>query len=73
MHIKNIEILSSRLDEENGEIIAKISLHIEVEDQSRTSYIIEQNISTPPVTTWETLTAQDKEKQIKQSLKGRTY
>jgi len=73
MRIKKVDVFESSLDEENGEIIAKVVLLIEVEDDSRTSYVLELPISTPPINTWEVLDLKEKERQIKNSLRNRTY
>jgi len=73
MKIKRAEVLESALDEENGEIIVKSNLLIEVEDESKTSYITEIPIISHPVLTWDILDVKEKERQIKKSLKGRSY
>lgn len=73
MRIKNASVFESKLDEENGEIVAKVVVLLEVEDESRTSYVTEIPLTSPPVNTWETLDVKEKNRQIVNSLKGRTY
>jgi hypothetical protein len=73
MKIKRAEIVESNLDEVDGEIIVKSTLILEVEDESRTIYLTEIDIPSPPILTWEVLDAKEKERQIKQSLKGRSF
>ncbi len=73
MKIKRAEVVESLLNEENGEVFAKVVLLLEVEDDSRTSYVTEIDISSPPLLTWDILDAKEKERLTKNSLKGRTY
>lgn len=73
MKIKRAEIVESKLDEVDGEIFVKSTLLLEVEDESRTIYLTEIDVSSPPVLTWEVLDTKEKERQIKQSLKGRSF
>jgi 16S rRNA C1402 (ribose-2'-O) methylase RsmI len=73
MNIKFVEITNSHLDEVNGEIIAQISLKLVVEDTSRTSYVLDHTIQTPPISSWDSLDTNEKEHQIIQSLKNRIY
>ena len=73
MRIKNINMLEAKLDEEYGEIIAKVLVSIEVEDESHTSYLTELQLASPPVLSWERLDVSEKDKHIRHSLKGKSY
>jgi len=73
MIIKRAEVVEAKLDEVNNEVIVKSTLLIEVEDDSHTSYITEIDILSTPILDWEVLDIEEKERQIKKSLKGRTY